>query len=990
MMKMRRCLCVLLASLLVLTTPLNGLAETLTSSELIYAIEVNQVMSYGVSITDGSMYEMESLVAGKETILIVRLTQPTAAIADGSQRLTVFYEGNEIAELLPEEMEETDCLFFMPHSMADVGNWAAGSYTFHYQDSESNEAERSVTFRNTRSIKVLAVPVIANYGGNVVSTSGDWKTAITFTAECYPLAQGSIEYVLAPVLDLSDEQFDLTTDEGMYYVWESLANLQTNDSAYELILGFVRDRQGAEGDIQGYTFGLPANIITESDGDMQATVAHEIAHCYQVGDEYPGGSMNNAVNPAPYGMEGSEWDNSEVTVLSDKAFVTGGNDLGLEASGTVVTVDQFPVNVPAHEILFDNVSSFMGSGSSSTKDYWITSAIWEQLYKSFLINDNTVTAKELSGSFIFPSSEPPTEEAIVEEQPDAASFELTCVDCGESAPFESYELYLICSGCGEFNAMDRDSDGVTCEYCETVTAYDEKIAYVSCPSCMELTPLRRYLSAKQISAIPMLASAGSSDILLKASAELPADDPELDAFTYRLIDIKGKLSKNGSFTASPFFSYESTEPATSVKGDYAVEMRDAGGKVLSRARFNLSFTTTSNPPRKLDFAPINITANYPANTATIVLKHQDEELASFAVSASTPEISFLGLTDNQAMNGKTTVEWTGSDADGDALTYELWYCTAEGESINIGSDISATSKSVDFDALPGSDQAYLYLYACDGTNTTELDSPYLAVQYKAPEILTSQNEIPQVCITDEIQLEADVYDMQDGWLYEDSQLTWSTDGREYATGSALWVFPYEFTPGDHVFTLTATNSHGVTAQKDFTYRVLDDETALPDDWSREDVKAALSNGFITSLKNVNSAITRGRFASLVAMMYYSVVDETMTLPDYEDGIVTDCGANDYDQFLLVKLGVMDAPDGRFSPNDTLTEEQAMRILYETAIKGLGVDDGTPTPTEDLVAELMDAGVVDESGENAYQGEKPITGQLALVRCNRLYNYLFTE
>ncbi|MEG2253561.1 MAG: hypothetical protein RSC98_11000, partial [Clostridia bacterium] len=125
-----------------------------------------------------------------------------------------------------------------------------------------------------------------------------------------------------PVLDLSDEQFDLTTDEGMYYVWESLANLQTNDGAYELILGFVRDRQGAEGDIQGYTFGLPANIITESDGDMQATVAHEIAHCYQVGDEYPGGSMNNAVNPAPYGMEGSEWDNSEVTVLSDKAFVT--------------------------------------------------------------------------------------------------------------------------------------------------------------------------------------------------------------------------------------------------------------------------------------------------------------------------------------------------------------------------------------------------------------------------------------------------------------------------------------------------------------------------------------------------------------------------------------------------------------------------------------------------------------------------------------------
>ncbi|MEG2950571.1 MAG: hypothetical protein RR946_07765 [Clostridia bacterium] len=993
MKRIRQFICLTFAFMWVLMLPIGCVAETKSNSDFVFGIEVNQVMSYGITIDDGTFYAMESFVAGKETIIIVRLNEPGAALADGSQRLTVLHEGQELVELLPEEMDETRCLFFKPRSLADVGNWAAGLYTFRYQDQLGNEAERSVLFRNTRSMKVLAVPVIANYGGNVVSTQGEWKTAITFTSQCYPLAQGAIEYVLAPELDLSGEQFDLTTDDGMYLVWESVANLQTHDSAYELILGFVPNRQGADGDIQGYTFGLPANIITESDGDMQPTVAHEIAHCYSVGDEYPGGAINSAVNPAPYGMEGSDWSDRDITVLSDKAFVKGGNDIGSEATGTIVPEEQFPINVAENELLLNNVSSFMGSGSSNPKDYWITSAIWEQLYKTFLVNDDTTTTQALSGDPQSTADAQPQEQAVATEEASNDDNSLTCKKCGESAPSASYLLYLICSGCGEFNAMDWSADEVSCEYCETVTVFDQSRAYIICPHCEQLSPLGQYLSAKQSNKFLVLASAGNSDIRLKASAELPAEAgaaADAQSKTYRLIDFKGKLTKEGVFTASPFFAYDSEQPATSVLGDYAVEMYDAAGKLLSRSRFNASFHTTGNPPRKLDFAPINVTVNYPVGTAKIVLKHEDKELSTFTVSANAPEVSFVGLTDHQAMSGKTTVEWTGADADHDALAYELWYCTENGDSINLASGISETSLAIDFDTLPGCDNAYLYLFACDGTNTTELDSPYLSVSYKAPEILTAQSAIPEVRITDEIQLEADVYDMQDGWLYEDKQLTWSTEGREYATGSSLWVFPYELTPGDHVFTLTATNNHGVSTQQDYTYRVLDDESALPDDWSREDVKAALSNGFITSLKNVNSAITRGRYADLMAMIYYSTVDENAELPTYEEGIVTDCGANDINQFLMVHLGVMDAPDGRFSPNETLTEEQAMRILYDITIKGTGVDDGTAVSTEDMLAELTEAGVVAESGENAYQAEKPITSQLALVRCNRLYNYLFSE
>lgn len=46
-----------------------------------------------------------------------------------------------------------------------------------------------------------------------------------------------------------------------------------------MIVGFVRDNQGPDEDTQGYTYaGAPVTIVTETDPDAGATVAHEIAH----------------------------------------------------------------------------------------------------------------------------------------------------------------------------------------------------------------------------------------------------------------------------------------------------------------------------------------------------------------------------------------------------------------------------------------------------------------------------------------------------------------------------------------------------------------------------------------------------------------------------------------------------------------------------------------------------------------------------------------
>lgn len=50
-----------------------------------------------------------------------------------------------------------------------------------------------------------------------------------------------------------------------------------------------------------------ANVVVNSDGDMQATVAHEVAHIYGVGDEYDQvGSFRLSVNSPPYGYWGCD------------------------------------------------------------------------------------------------------------------------------------------------------------------------------------------------------------------------------------------------------------------------------------------------------------------------------------------------------------------------------------------------------------------------------------------------------------------------------------------------------------------------------------------------------------------------------------------------------------------------------------------------------------------------------------------------------------
>ena len=132
------------------------------------------------------------------------------------------------------------------------------------------------------------------------------------------------------------------------------------------------------------------------------------------------------------------------------------------------------------------------------------------------------------------------------------------------------------------------------------------------------------------------------------------------------------------------------------------------------------------------------------------------------VSQNKPEITLKSITAEGEISGKYTVEWQGEDQDKDKIYYELWYAPSEDYWICLAKNINETTYEVDFDTLPGGKEATLHLYATDGLNTAYAKSEPFSVTYKPPEIIEQQKE-PQVFkITDEIYVEEDVYDPQDG------------------------------------------------------------------------------------------------------------------------------------------------------------------------------------------------------------------------------------
>jgi hypothetical protein len=252
----------------------------------------------------------------------------------------------------------------------------------------------------------------------------------------------------------------------------------------------------------------------------------------------------------------------------------------------------------------------------------------------------------------------------------------------------------------------------------------------------------------------------------------------------------------------------STRPATS---DYSLQLLDAGDSILADYPFTPKEDTEPQAGEDLT-AMIYEIVPYVAGTARVVVLHNSTELASQTVSANAPEVTVIYPDGGEALSGEIVAFWTGSDIDGDSLTYALQYSADDGSTWStLAAGIKGTHYSIQTRELAGSDQGRIRILASDGINTaTDISNGPFSVAFKKPTARIISPATNNTYLDEQtIILVGEAYDREDG-IMGDSQLTWHSD-RDGHLGAGRTLTVTALSEGEHIISLIATDTDGMIA-----------------------------------------------------------------------------------------------------------------------------------------------------------------------------------
>jgi hypothetical protein len=263
------------------------------------------------------------------------------------------------------------------------------------------------------------------------------------------------------------------------------------------------------------------------------------------------------------------------------------------------------------------------------------------------------------------------------------------------------------------------------------------------------------------------------------------------------------------------------------QGEYAFELR-AGAKVLAQRSFAISFRSeyashggTSAegtagdeppfPPEPSPQADVTFIMPWVTGADTVALVHKGQVLDQRRLSAHAPTVQITSPTGAATWPaGSTqTITWTGSDADGDALTYALLYSNDGGANwVLLADHLTGKAYAVEVNSLAGGVDTRFRVVANDGIDIgfDETDGP-ISVPDQAPFVVISNPSNGQTFAPGTlIVFQGSATDMEDGTL-PDGALVWSSD-RQGVLGTGPSLPQNTLQPGLHVIKLTATDSKG--------------------------------------------------------------------------------------------------------------------------------------------------------------------------------------
>ncbi len=275
--------------------------------------------------------------------------------------------------------------------------------------------------------------------------------------------------------------------------------------------------------------------------------------------------------------------------------------------------------------------------------------------------------------------------------------------------------------------------------------------------------------------------------------------------------VSGLVTDDDIGQLDPLIRLESSATAPDVPSgsEYCLTFYDLPGEPLAAYCFDPSFVHPESG-EVVGVAPFVRALPFPDGAARLALLHGEVLLDARVASLQAPEVAFTSPSGGESWDGLRDVVWTASDADGDELTFSVFYSHDGGENwMPIVMDLRETSYRLDTTSLPGSDSAQVRVLASDGFHTTAADSATFSVPTKSPNVsIATPTEGGLLPPEQALYLDGSAFDPEDGSL-SDAALSWWSDRDGLLGRGAPLILPgLTLSSGWHIITLRAADSDG--------------------------------------------------------------------------------------------------------------------------------------------------------------------------------------
>jgi hypothetical protein len=278
--------------------------------------------------------------------------------------------------------------------------------------------------------------------------------------------------------------------------------------------------------------------------------------------------------------------------------------------------------------------------------------------------------------------------------------------------------------------------------------------------------------------------------------------------------ISGEVETTGdTLNVDPILPVVRSElPPMPDAGPYTFVLLDSTGKSLLSIPFAPALPVIEeNESPTLAYGNFVFEVPQMSGMAAFQVVHQNTVLTNHLVATINPSVQFIAPSAGAVLtNDIVYIAWNGTDSAGLPLSYWLEYSGDGGTNWEtLAVDLATSQFTGPLGLLRGSTNAYFQVTASDGFNSASALTGPLVVPDHPPQVDIAAPIQGDVFTGDEpVILRATAWDMEDGQLSA-SQFHWADSiNGDLGVGDEISLDASTLAEGDHLLTVTATDSAG--------------------------------------------------------------------------------------------------------------------------------------------------------------------------------------